>query len=178
MISGYENLARATFTCTPTVLALRDSLRQADALGLPRNEVLDILELGRLGALVGPKRTLLTSEPATTPAEFTIDALTKDMNLLAAASKHPLRSAAGLAHTPADPEADIAAAATAPAAHDAVLEPLHAYIRTHATGQRVNGHLPPREHGSGSNRPVLRSADRPVPELQDTRQSPSGPLTP
>ncbi|MER5500577.1 MULTISPECIES: nuclear transport factor 2 family protein [unclassified Streptomyces] len=122
------------------VLALRDSLRQADALGLPRDQALDILELGRLGTLVGHKRTLLTGEPATAPAEFTIGALTKDMDLLAAATHTPLRSAAGLAHTPADPGADIAAAATAPAAHDAVLEPLHAYIRTHATGDPAHLH--------------------------------------
>ncbi|MET9918747.1 nuclear transport factor 2 family protein [Streptomyces sp. NPDC006435] len=122
------------------VLALRDSLRQADALGLPRNQALDILELGRLGALVAPKRPLLTGEPATTPAQFTIGALTKDMNLLAAASNTPLRSAAGLAHTPTDPEADIATAATAPAAPDTVLAPLHAYIRTHATGDPAHLH--------------------------------------
>ncbi|GAA1321217.1 nuclear transport factor 2 family protein [Streptomyces sanglieri] len=130
------------------VLALRDSLRQADALGLPRTQVLDTLELGRLGGLVAGKRTFLTGRPDTTTAstvstvstattataEFTIGALAKDMALLAAASNTPLRSAAGLADTPADPEDDIAVAATAPAAEDAVLEPLRAYVRGHATG--------------------------------------------
>ncbi len=39
-----------------------------------------------------------------------------------------------LADTSAAPEADIAVAATAPAAEKAVLKPLHAYIRGHATG--------------------------------------------
>ncbi|MFF2326884.1 MULTISPECIES: nuclear transport factor 2 family protein [unclassified Streptomyces] len=116
------------------VLALRDSLRQADALGLPRALVLDILELGQLGGLVARKRTFLAGQSAAATAEFTTGALAKDMALLAAASNTPLRSAADLADTPAGPEADIAVAATVPAVEDAVLEPLRAYIRGHATG--------------------------------------------
>lgn len=116
------------------VLALRDSLRQADALGLPRAQVLDVLELGQLGGLVARKRTFLADEPTAVRAEFTIGALAKDMALLAAASNTPLRSAADLADTPSAPEADIAVAATVPAVEDAVLEPLCAYIRGHATG--------------------------------------------
>lgn len=123
------------------VLALRDSLRQADALGLPRAQTLDVLELGGLGGLVARKRPFLMAEPAPAPAEFTIGALAKDMALLAAASNTPLRSAAGLADTPADPEADIAVAATAPTtAGDDVLEPLRAYIRGHATGDPAHFH--------------------------------------
>ncbi|MGW0769104.1 nuclear transport factor 2 family protein [Streptomyces sp. NPDC002676] len=116
------------------VLALRDSLRQADALGLPRTHVLDVLELGQLGGLVARKRPFLLGEPTAATAEFTIGALAKDMALLAAASDTPLRSAAGLADSPAAPEADIAVAAMVPAVEDAVLEPLRAYIRGHATG--------------------------------------------
>ncbi|MFE1249548.1 nuclear transport factor 2 family protein [Streptomyces sp. NPDC058741] len=116
------------------VLALRDSLRQADALALPRTQTLDILELGQLGGLVARKRHFLLDEPTAAAAEFTIGALAKDMALLAAASDTPLRSAAGLADTPAAPEADIAVAATVPAVEKAVLKPLHAYIRGHATG--------------------------------------------
>ncbi|MER5995744.1 nuclear transport factor 2 family protein [Streptomyces viridosporus] len=118
------------------VLALRDSLRQADALGLSRAQVLNTLELGPLGGLVARKRTFLAGRPTAVAAtaEFTIDALAKDMTLLVAASHTPLRSAADLAGTPADPEADIAVAATVPAVGDAVLEPLRAYIRGHATG--------------------------------------------
>ncbi|MFD3522003.1 nuclear transport factor 2 family protein [Streptomyces sp. NPDC058653] len=116
------------------VLALRDALRQADALGLPRAHVLDVLELGQLGGLVARKRHFLLDEPTDAMAEFTIGALAKDMALLAAASDIPLRSAAGLAGTPAASGADIAVAATAPAVEKAVLEPLHAYIRGHATG--------------------------------------------
>jgi 3-hydroxyisobutyrate dehydrogenase-like beta-hydroxyacid dehydrogenase len=117
------------------VLALRESLQQADALGLPRAQVLDVLELGQLGGLVARKRSFLTGEPpAVTAAQFTIGALAKDMALLAVASDTPLRSAADLAGVPADPQADIAVAATVPAPGDAVLEPLRAYLRGHATG--------------------------------------------
>ncbi|MFG3093064.1 nuclear transport factor 2 family protein [Streptomyces antibioticus] len=120
------------------VLALRDSLRQADALGLPRAQVLDVLELGQLGGFVARKRPFLDTPPAPAAATFTIRALSKDMALLADASNSPLRSASGLADTAAepdpDPEADIAVAATVPAAEDAVLAPLRAYIRGHATG--------------------------------------------
>ncbi|MFG2950965.1 nuclear transport factor 2 family protein [Streptomyces adustus] len=116
------------------VLALRDTLRQADALGLPRTRTLDVLELGRLGGLVARKRPFLLGEPTAATAHFTIGALAKDMALLAAASNTPLRSATGLADSPADLEDDIAVAATVPAVQDAVLEPLHAYIRGHATG--------------------------------------------
>ncbi|MCX5173561.1 nuclear transport factor 2 family protein [Streptomyces antibioticus] len=119
-------------------LALRDSLRQADALGLPRAQVLDVLELGQLGGLVARKRPYLDTPPAPAAATFTIHALSKDMALLADASNSPLRSASGLADTLASPdpasEADIAVAATVPAVEDAVLAPLRAYIRGHATG--------------------------------------------
>ncbi|MFE0701008.1 nuclear transport factor 2 family protein [Streptomyces sp. NPDC058872] len=115
------------------VLALRDSLRQADALGLPRAEALDVLALGPLGGLVARKRPFLTGHPSG-PAEFTVGALAKDMALLAGASDTPLGAPAGLAGSPAGPEADIALAATVPPVEDAVLEPLRAYARGHATG--------------------------------------------
>ncbi|MBQ0854910.1 nuclear transport factor 2 family protein [Streptomyces sp. BH-SS-21] len=128
------------------VLALRDALQQADALGLSRTQALDVLELGHLGGFVARKRPFLDSEPkaamavgtAAAPAggtaDFTIAALAKDMNLLAAASDMPLRCVSELANTPGGPESDIAVAATAPAPADAVLAPLRAYIRGHATG--------------------------------------------
>lgn len=115
------------------VLALRDSLRQGDALGLPRAQVLDVLELGLLGTLVAGKRSFLVGDES--PAQFTIGALAKDMALLADASRSPLRSAAELAGSPAGPEADIALAATTPAVGDDVLAPLRAYMRGHATGE-------------------------------------------
>ena len=119
----------ANCTLAGTVLALRTALQQAGALGLPRAQVLDVLELGQLGGFVSRKRSLLEGGPA----EFTIGALTKDMTLLAAASTIPLRSGADLADR-TDPEADIAVAATVPAPGADVLEPLRAYLRGHATG--------------------------------------------
>jgi len=114
------------------VLALRESLGQGDALGLPRPQVLDVLELGQLGGLVSRKRPFLAGERA--PADFTIDALAKDMALLAQVSGSPLRSAAELADSPVAADADFALIATAPAVCDDVLTPLRAYIRGHATG--------------------------------------------
>jgi 3-hydroxyisobutyrate dehydrogenase-like beta-hydroxyacid dehydrogenase len=125
------------------VLALRDALQQAEALGLARNEALDVLELGQLGGLVARKRGFLAEPPtasATAEAEFTIGALAKDTALLAAASGKPLSAAAELADAArlsdaaSASEADIALAVTTPAVDDAVLAPLHAYIRGHATG--------------------------------------------
>lgn len=114
------------------ILALRDSLRQGAALGLPPAQVLDVLELGQLGALVARKRPFLAGQR--TPAEFTIGALVKDLALLAQASQSPLPSAAALADSTDGPEADIAMAAMTPAVGDDVLAPLLAYIRGHATG--------------------------------------------
>ncbi|MFI0720874.1 nuclear transport factor 2 family protein [Streptomyces sp. NPDC021224] len=116
------------------VLALGACLRQGDALGLPRTEVLDVLEMGQLGGLTARKRAFLDGGPAPATADFTLAALVKDMDLLAAASGAPLPAATALAAAPAAPEADIAAAAAAPAPDEAVLAPLRAYARGHATG--------------------------------------------
>ncbi|MFB7282537.1 nuclear transport factor 2 family protein [Streptomyces hydrogenans] len=118
------------------VLGLRDALRHADALGLPRTQVLDLLELGQLGGLVARKRPFLEkgASAASGGGEFTVGALAKDMDLLAGASDVPVRDAAGLAGDHVDPGADIALAAAAPAPDDAVLAPLRAYLRGHATG--------------------------------------------
>ncbi|MFD5552538.1 nuclear transport factor 2 family protein [Streptomyces sp. NPDC127068] len=128
----------ANHSLAGAVLALREALRQADALGLPRARVLDVLERGQLGGLVARKRPFLTDPPAAVTAEFTISALVKDMALLADASPTPLRSAAGLVDARTDPGADFAVAATVPAVADAVLEPLRAYVRGHATGDPVH----------------------------------------
>lgn len=117
--------------------ALRDTLAQADALGLARDRVLDVLARGQLGAFVGRKRAFLSG--AATDAQFTVDALAKDMALLAAATGRPLRLAGELAAAAAAaPGADFAVAATLPGVDDAVLEPLRAYVRGHATGDPVH----------------------------------------
>ncbi|MEY9926747.1 3-hydroxyisobutyrate dehydrogenase-like beta-hydroxyacid dehydrogenase [Catenulispora sp. GP43] len=124
------------------VLALRDALQQAEALGLARDEALDVLELGQLGGLVSRKRSHLTQPPTASDAEFTIGALAKDMALLADASTRPVPSAAELADAAGVPGADIAVVATTPAVDESVLEsvlePLRAYIRGHATGDPVH----------------------------------------
>ncbi|MFD6349734.1 nuclear transport factor 2 family protein [Streptomyces roseolus] len=117
------------------VLALRDALHQADALGLPRDRALDVLERGPLGGLASRKRPHLLDGPPPATAEFTIGALAKDLALLAEASQRPLRGGTAPFGAPAAAsDADIAAAATAPAVPDAVLAPLRAYVRGHATG--------------------------------------------
>ncbi|MFG2816966.1 nuclear transport factor 2 family protein [Streptomyces sp. NPDC048410] len=125
----------ANSSLTGAVLALRDSLRQADALGVSRAQALDILELGQLGGLVARKRPFLLGEPEATTAEFTIGALAKDMALLTTASALPLRGGSSLSGAP---EADIASAATVAAVEDSPLEPLRAYIRGHATGDATH----------------------------------------
>ncbi|MFF0383261.1 nuclear transport factor 2 family protein [Streptomyces sp. NPDC004286] len=125
----------ANSSLTGAVLALRDSLRQADALGVSRAQALDILELGQLGGLVARKRPFLLGEPDATTAEFTIGALAKDMALLTTASALPLRGGSNLAGAA---EADIASAATVAAVEDSLLEPLRAYIRGHATGDATH----------------------------------------
>lgn len=114
------------------VSALREALQQAAVLGIPREQALDVLTLGQLGGLVDRKRDMLTG--ATKPAEFTVGALAKDMALLSAASRHPLRFAAELGESPAGPDADIALAAAVPPVDASVLAPLESYIRGHATG--------------------------------------------
>jgi 3-hydroxyisobutyrate dehydrogenase-like beta-hydroxyacid dehydrogenase len=138
--AGLKLVANASLA--GAVLALRDVLQQADALGLPRAEALDVLERGALGGLVARKRAFLAGqqEPGAAPprAEFTIGALAKDTALLAAASNQPLPSAAALSASPAGPDADIALAATTPAVEEAVLEPLRAYIRGHASGNAAH----------------------------------------
>ncbi|MFJ3582864.1 nuclear transport factor 2 family protein [Streptomyces sp. NPDC090127] len=127
----------ANHSLAGALAALGDSLRQADALGLSRQQALAVLERGQLGGLVARKRPYLLREPVDAPAQFSVDALAKDMALLAAASGAPLRSARSLAGTrdsEGDGDADVAALATAPAAPDAVLAPLRSYMRGHATG--------------------------------------------
>ena len=120
------------------VLTLRDCLQQAAALGLSRQQALDVLELGQLGRLVAAKRAELLGEPS--PAQFTAGALAKDMALLATASRRPLRFADELASGPADPDDDIATLAMDPGVDDEVLAPLSAYIAGHATGEPAYFH--------------------------------------
>lgn len=98
------------------LLALRDTLAQARALDLPDAEVLDVLSVGLLGTLVTRKRPFL--EGADLPAQFTLGALAKDLRLLDDATPVAFTAAARIAAHLTDPavgpDADIAAAVTAP----------------------------------------------------------------
>lgn len=83
-----------------SVLALRDSLEAAAALGLPLTDALDVLELGRLGEVVRGFRDRL--EHPGGEAHFTVGALAKDVGLLGA---HPL--AVRIRDLAVDDEADL-----------------------------------------------------------------------
>lgn len=118
--------------------SIGDALRQADALGLERTLVLDVLERGVLGGLVRVKRDRLAEAAADRPADFTVAGLAKDQDLLAAASGQPWPHAraieAAVAAGVVSGDDDIAALARTPGVEDAVRAPLEAYIRGHATG--------------------------------------------
>lgn len=120
------------------VATVRAALRHADGMGLDRSVALEVLQHGPVGGLVRAKREQLTDSAAARPAEFTVAALAKDQALLAAASPHPwplARETEGAIVSGAvGAEDDVAALMTAAAEDEAVLAPLHAYIRGHATG--------------------------------------------
>lgn len=124
----------ANHSLAGAVLALRDALQQADAVGLRRDQTLDVLTHGQLGGLVERKRDVLMGHDA--QAQFTAGALAKDLALLAEASGLPIPAAAEFGKASAD--LDIASVATAPAVDPAVLEPLRAYARGHATGDPIH----------------------------------------
>jgi 3-hydroxyisobutyrate dehydrogenase-like beta-hydroxyacid dehydrogenase len=116
------------------VLAVRDSRRYAEELGVSPDTALDVLERSALGGLVQGKR----DRP---PAHFTAAALSKDLTLLAAetpAARTLADRVTGALVSGTVAEDDDLFALTAPsqepAAPDDVLEPLQAYIRGHATG--------------------------------------------
>lgn len=70
------------------LIALRDVMEAAAALGLDVETTLDVLAAGQLGGLSEAKRDLLTAEPH--DADFTIRALLKDLTLLRAATASDL----------------------------------------------------------------------------------------
>jgi hypothetical protein len=119
------------------LLALRETLAQADALGLDRRATLDVLSHGVLGGLVRAKRDRLVG--ADRPADFTVAALAKDAALLTGSTGVPFPAAAVL-ESMGVPEADIAAVATDRVEIGDVLEPLRAYVRGHATGEPGHFH--------------------------------------
>lgn len=129
----------ANGTLAAGIAAIGDALRQADALGLDRALVLDVLERGVVAGLVRAKRDRLSGAAAGQPADFSVAGLAKDQALLAAASGQPWPPAraieAAVAAGVVEADDDIAAlAATTSAVDEAVVAPLAAYIRGHATG--------------------------------------------
>jgi 3-hydroxyisobutyrate dehydrogenase-like beta-hydroxyacid dehydrogenase len=138
-----------------SVSSLRRALARGVALGLPRSAVLDVVGRSVLGRFVEGKRDVLDGTGARPEATFAAGALAKDLVLLASASDTTPEASAALdvllasgVLTAEDDLAVIGAAApdlswladarldVSPevVADPAVLEPLHAYALTHATG--------------------------------------------
>jgi 3-hydroxyisobutyrate dehydrogenase len=138
-----------------SLASLRRALARGDALGLPRDAVLDVLGRGALGRFVDGRRDVLGQEGARPPATFAAGALAKDLALLASATDtvsdsglavDTLLSAGALGADDdisvlgiaaedltwlADARLDVSPEVVADAG---VLRPLHAYALTHATG--------------------------------------------
>jgi hypothetical protein len=140
---GHANTAAALKLIANGALAgalttVGEALRQADALGLDRVLVLDLLQVGPLGDLIRAKRDRLDDPPAQLVADFAVAGLVKDQALLAAMSPRPWPLArqieAAVISGELRPDDDIAAVASVGAEHQGALAPLHAYISGHATG--------------------------------------------
>lgn len=139
------------------LFAVQEALTNADELGLPRAQALDVLAESVLAPIVGAKRLRLI-DGDTAHADFTIDALLKDLALLGELTTYgkPLsdRVAGQMRARQIPDDSDIAAlalpsapglATTDPFEHGLtvapevtgppeVLEPLLSYVRGHATG--------------------------------------------
>ncbi len=137
-----------------SVASLRRALARGDDLGLPRQAVLEVLGRGVLGRFVDGRHDVLL-DGARPHATFTIGALAKDLELLAAATDTTSDSSvfAGtlLAQGVLTAEDDITVLGVGAldlgwlsdarldvspevVADPEVLRPLHAYALTHATG--------------------------------------------
>ena len=138
-----------------SLLSLRRALARGDALGLPRDAVLDVVGRTVLGRFVDGRRDVL-AEGARPPASFAAGALAKDLSLLASAADTVSDSGAAVATLIAADvlraEDDISVLGVASpdrawlsdarldvspevVADVDVLRPLHAYALTHATGE-------------------------------------------
>ena len=93
------------------VAALAEALEVAAALGVDRSDALDVLARGRLGGVVEVWRDRLLGHDSS-PAHFTLSALTKDLRLAREASGVPvgaLARAEAAAAAGASPDDDITA---------------------------------------------------------------------
>jgi 3-hydroxyisobutyrate dehydrogenase len=137
-----------------SVASLRRALTRGDALGLPRDALLDVLGRGALGRFVDGRRDVL-EDGDRPPATFAVGALGKDLALLASVSDTTSEGStwihALLGTGAVRPDDDITVVAAAALdlswladarldvspevlADPAALRPLHAYALTHATG--------------------------------------------
>jgi 3-hydroxyisobutyrate dehydrogenase-like beta-hydroxyacid dehydrogenase len=137
------------------VSSLRRTLRRGEALGLPREAVLEVVGRSALGRFVEGRRDVLDGTGARPPATFAAGALAKDLALLArsADTTSDASVAADTLLTTGSVAADDDISVLAVAEQDlswlldarldvspevvadgAVLRPLHAYALTHATG--------------------------------------------
>lgn len=116
-----------------SIIALRESLRQAHGLGVGRTLALDVLEQGPLGSLVARKRRYL--EASSAPAEFTREMLLKDVLLAVDESGVPSHLLAELMVSCEPISDDFARAALENPVDSGVLAPLYAYMEGHATGE-------------------------------------------
>ena len=138
-----------------SLASLRRALARGDALGLPRDAVLDVVGRSVLGRFVDGRRDVLDATAARPEATFAAGALAKDLALLGSATDtvSDARAAVttvlatgaleadddisviGVAATDlswlADARLDVSPEVVADAE---VLRPLHAYALTHATG--------------------------------------------
>ncbi|MFC0623374.1 nuclear transport factor 2 family protein [Kribbella deserti] len=139
-----------------TLLALRRALHRGEALSLPRATVLDMLERTALSGTVSKKRDLLTKAPSQNSlSAFTVAALGKDLRLLADSLAATTDASAVLgillSNGALDSTDDVARLSAVTqdwdhladarltispdvTADPAVLDPLYAYARGHATG--------------------------------------------
>jgi len=138
-----------------SLASLRRALARGDALGLPRDAVLDVVGRSVLGRFVDGRRDVLDAAAARPEATFAAGALAKDLALLASATDTVSDARAALATLIAagaleaaddisvvgvavpdlgwlgDARLDVSPEVVADAG---VLRPLHAYALTHATG--------------------------------------------
>lgn len=138
-----------------SLASLRRAVARGATLGLPREAVLDVLGRGALARFVEGVRRLPDDDRGRSTATFAVGALAKDLGLLAAATDATPDSSSVVATLLADgtlsAEDDVAGLGAATqdlgwltdahldvspeiVADPVVLQPLHAYALTHATG--------------------------------------------
>ena len=162
--------------------SLRRALARGDALGLPRDAVLDVVGRSALGRFVDGRRDVLDGTGARPAATFAAGALAKDLALLARSIDTTSDASVALdtlvAAGAVDADDDISVLAVAEqdlswladarldvssevVADAAVLRPLHAYALTHASGDPA--HLPnaflPTAHVEGYRDGTFTSMD-------------------